>query len=1180
MIRHWFRWWWLLFLVPVAAGLTRLHFDTEVLDLLPGNLPAVAGLKIYQQHFTRSRELVITVTADSADSAESAARAIAANLRRQSNQISQVIWQPPWLEHPEQMAELVGYLWLNQPPPTFRELATSLTVTNLSTVFAATRDQLATTMSPNDLAQLGYDPLGLTRLPQASAGPAGGFGQGEQLFASPDGKFHVLFVEARHDLTNYRESTDWLNDVKRVVNATVTDTNAVAIGYTGRPAFVAEMSAAMKHDIICSVGGTSVIIAVLFWLAHRRWRPMLWLLTLLALILACTLAMGGLIFGAVNALSMGFAAILLGLAVDYAVVHYQEAIARPELTIPEVRRDIAPAIFWAAVTTISAFLVLNLGGLPGLAQLGTLVAIGVALAACVMIFAFLPPLFPERMRRGEQAETQSVTGTARREASVHEPGKQSTSNIEGSEPASIPPHTDPLPQGGEGTAAGPPSVSDAFGARPGSGVNPELRTLPDGEKLGRRDKALIALTINLLLACVAILFSGLPRLDTTADALQLRNSPATAALNAVQKNLSQQREPVWLIVAGKDESEVARKLSAIGLVLQNAVSNRVLSGFVSPAPLWPQPAFQSANRPVARRLVLERDAIHAAARSSGFAESALGLTDGVLDTWQRADATTNVFWPTNPLCAWLLGKLAAHGTNQFFATAFLYPSTNHVSLAPLTAQLPRQGVWVSSWARLGEAVLNAVTDNMWKLLLPMAGLVLLSLWLAFRRPREILMSLAVLALSGLCLLAIMRIFGWPWNLLNLMALPLILGTGVDYSIFMQLALRRYGGDRQMAHRAVGRALLLCGGTAMSGFGSLGFSSNAGMSSLGRVCAVGIAGNMLISVLLLPIWWTMFGRMARVEGREPKIGSPEAALSSNSNSRVSTPSSLYGAGCWRMGQLLARLLPVSLYSVLARSAAAIYWLLAPHRRKIVMQNLSPILGGDRKLAARSARGLFAEFALKLADLWRYETGVAEGKWTRDWKGWEHFAAAEARKQGVLFVTPHLGNWELGGAFLVKQGYPLLVLTQPEPDQKLTALRQAARARWGVETLVVGEDAFAFVEIIKRLQAGATVALLVDRPPPPTAVTVELFGRPFSGSIAAAELARASGCAIVPGYIVRQNGGYLARIMPEIQYDRGAIGSRAGRVKLTQEILRVFEPAIRQHATQWYHFVPVWPPVNHE
>ena len=66
--------------------------------------------------------------------------------------------------------------------------------------------------------------------------------------------------------------------------------------------------------------------------------------------------------------------------------------------VPEIRRAIAPSILWAAITTMSAFLVLNLGGLPGLAQLGTLVAIGVGLAALVMVMIYLPPLFPERRK--------------------------------------------------------------------------------------------------------------------------------------------------------------------------------------------------------------------------------------------------------------------------------------------------------------------------------------------------------------------------------------------------------------------------------------------------------------------------------------------------------------------------------------------------------------------------------------------------------------------------------------------------------------------------------------------------------------------------------------------------------------------------------------------------------------
>lgn len=124
-----------------------------------------------------------------------------------------------------------------------------------------------------------------------------------------------------------------------------------------------------------------------------------------------------------------------------------------------------------------------------------------------------------------------------------------------------------------------------------------------------------------------------------------------------------------------------------------------------------------------------------------------------------------------------------------------------------------------------------------------AGLVLLAL-----------LGLGVLLLSGLCLLAVMRAAGWSWNLPDLMAIPLVLGTGVDYSLLMQLALRRYHGDLAIAYRSVGRALLLCGGTAAAAFGSLAWSTNSGMASLGQLCAVGIALNMFIAIFLLPVWW--------------------------------------------------------------------------------------------------------------------------------------------------------------------------------------------------------------------------------------------------------------------------------------------------------------------------------------
>ncbi|MFZ0828762.1 MAG: MMPL family transporter [Verrucomicrobiia bacterium] len=1098
MNRRWFRWWWLALLVPIIAGLARLHFDAEMLDLLPANIPAVQGLKIYQQHFTDARELIVTVRAPDRETAEQAAKSIAKSLQGETNLVADATWQPPWLEHPGQTAELIAYLWLNQPPETFAHLAAQLSEPNLVQVLAQTRDQLATTLSPNEIAQLSYDPFGLTRLPENVAGTVSGFGQGQELFASVDGRFRIIFVKARGALNGYRECTAWFNAVKNVIHAALPPDERIKIGYTGRPVFVAEISSSMQHDMKLSVGGTAFIIAILFWCTHRRIKPMLWLLTLLALILAATLALGGLIFGSVNIISMGFAAILLGLAVDYAVVHYQEALAHPDLSIPEVRRAIAPSIFWAAVTTISAFLVLNFGGLPGLAQLGSLVGMGVALSAAVMIFAFLPPLFPDRMKP--------------------QSGR------------------DALPRVQADRQAGP------------------------AEKSGdNRVKIVFAVTALLILLCAAILLSGLPKLDTSANALRPRDSQAYTTLDAITTNLGQKREPLWLVISGRDESDVAKKLDAVLPALNAAVSNQTLSGFTLPTALWPRPGFQSANRANAQQLVAEGGVLRAAALANGFSEEALGLANGILGAWQRAVATTNVFWPTNPLGSWIFEKLAVREPHNFFAVGFIFPSTNATSFAQLEAQLPRDGVWLSGWDLLGGTVLAAVKKNLWKLLLPMVGLILLSLWLAFRRFTELWFSLGILLLSGFCLLAVMKICGWQWNLLNLMALPLILGTGVDYSIFMQLTLRRCHGDLALAHRSVGRALLLCGGTAIAGFGSLGLSSNVGMSSLGRVCAVGIAGNMLISVFLLPVWWRVFSLKSQVQSPTPA---------------VSTPSSFYSALVWRTGLTLGRFIPAPVFAWFARLIAAIYWRLAARRREIVIQNLLPVLN-DRPLATRAARELITEFMIKITDLWRYESGGALGRWQGDWNGWNHFATAHARGKGVLLVTPHLGNWEFGGEFLVQHGCKLVVLTQPEPDPRLTEMRQNSRRLRGVETLVVGEDMFAFVEIIRRLQAGATVALLVDRPPAPTAVKVELFDKSFLASNAVAELARASGSAIVPTYIVRQRDHYLAQMLPEIAYDRAAIGNREARIRLTQEILRAFEPAIRQHLTQWFHFVPIWP-----
>lgn len=289
-----------------------------------------------------------------------------------------------------------------------------------------------------------------------------------------------------------------------------------------------------------------------------------------------------------------------------------------------------------------------------------------------------------------------------------------------------------------------------------------------------------------------------------------------------------------------------------------------------------------------------------------------------------------------------------------------------------------------------------------------------------------------------------------------------------------------------------------------------------------------------------------------------------------------PPSLYRAGLWHVGLWIVRYVPAGFLKWLFRAISRIYLIVRKERVDIVTQNLRPVLNGDPLAARQAACRVHLRFAEKLVDLWRVESGLPVKKWLTNGQQLETIQNAAKRGKGVLFITLHLGNWEHGGLLLAQLGLPLTVLTLAEPDDGLTELRVSLRRRCGVETLMIGQDSFAFVEVIKRLQEGGALAISLDRPPERNGVEIEFFGQPFLASPAAAELARASGCALIGVTIARRAEGFSVNVLPEITYDRRALATRDGRRDLTQQILRAFEPLIRQDIEQWYQFVPIWPP----
>lgn len=778
--------------------LSRPKLDVDLFTLLPQGSWIVDSLKLYQESFGTSWELVLSVRSDDAETTEAVIGELAQELEKAALS-PKILWKNPLRDDPAELGEILAYLWLNQEPEEFNALAARLQEDQLVPTVENTLERITTSMRPREIAFLSRDPFALTELPIADGDlPVGE--DAEDPFASADGTFRVLFAATPFEDGGYWEFKTWVTDVENMVQAwqAASTYENVRVRVTGNPALVKDAGGGLLSDMRNAAISALFLVATLFYLAHRRWRPLIWLVVLLLVVISLTVAVGSWVLGPLNAVSLGFAAILMGLAADYGLILYQELKVHPERSLAVHRRTVAPSILWAAVTTAGAFFMVSRSSLPGLVQIGTMVGIGILVASAVMLTSFLPPLVSGARQEGEKT---------------------------------------PL----------------VFGAT---------------EK-GR--KTAWAGTAVALVGAVVVLLVSPPTVDTNTANLGPKDGESYNALNEVRSEISggDLDKGIYLIVAGENESDVLERLNQTAALLDAEVESGHLASHTLPRALWPRPAAQAANLETARQLAPLGAPARQAALEAGFTDEALLLTEGVFSAWEHfsngasADATPSlnsaggVVWPSRPGADWLIRKFAAYHDGEVLALGKVEPSETATdgSLLELSHRIRDQTQGrLLRWSFLGNDLLSLMRKDLLSVLIPMGIVIMVFLGLAFRRPGEIVLSLMTMGLSLLALLGVMGIFGWSWNIMNVMGLPFLFGAGVDYSIHIQLALQRHKGDISKAHQTVGRAILLCGASTASGFGTLAFASNEGMSTLGQVCAAGIVLSALIAVFLLPVWW--------------------------------------------------------------------------------------------------------------------------------------------------------------------------------------------------------------------------------------------------------------------------------------------------------------------------------------
>jgi KDO2-lipid IV(A) lauroyltransferase len=181
------------------------------------------------------------------------------------------------------------------------------------------------------------------------------------------------------------------------------------------------------------------------------------------------------------------------------------------------------------------------------------------------------------------------------------------------------------------------------------------------------------------------------------------------------------------------------------------------------------------------------------------------------------------------------------------------------------------------------------------------------------------------------------------------------------------------------------------------------------------------------------------------------------------------------------------------------------------------------------------------------------------------------------RGAVMALPHMGNWDLAGAWLVHKGYPFTTVVERLRPESLFERFVAYRQSLGMEVLPLtskgGGSAMAFGTLAKRLREGRPVCLPAERDLTSSGVEVDFFGAKTRMVAGPALLAIQTGAALLPAVLWFEGKGWGIRIYEEIPVP--AEGTRQEKVAaMTQSLASVFEKGIAEHPEDWHMLQRLW------
>jgi Kdo2-lipid IVA lauroyltransferase/acyltransferase len=186
---------------------------------------------------------------------------------------------------------------------------------------------------------------------------------------------------------------------------------------------------------------------------------------------------------------------------------------------------------------------------------------------------------------------------------------------------------------------------------------------------------------------------------------------------------------------------------------------------------------------------------------------------------------------------------------------------------------------------------------------------------------------------------------------------------------------------------------------------------------------------------------------------------------------------------------------------------------------------------------------------------------------EFEGEEHLTKVLSQGRGVIYVTGHIGNWELMGTALALRGYALKVVAAPVYDDRLDVLMTQQRARFGIETIRRGTPGAAR-RILSGLRQGCIMGFLIDQDTDVQGTFVDFFGQPAYTPTGPATLALHRETPVIMGFIHRLESG-RHRISIEEPFSPVCTGrGKAEDIQANTAIFtRHLEAYIRKRPEQW-------------